>query len=130
MKDIATAQHADTVTYTFPIWMILKSPCRNVCVMVKTMRKSSRKEMNEMPVPRDTTMLKPDSRKFLIAMAEKEMEPADLAQAAGISKNIVYTMRRGFYTKPKYLGAVARVLGVRVADLIMDKEVEVKICEE
>lgn len=83
-----------------------------------------------MPVPRDTTMLKPNSRKFLVAMAEKEMEPAELAQAAGISKNIVYTMRRGFYTKPKYLGAVARVLEVKVADLIEDKEVEVKISEE
>lgn len=83
-----------------------------------------------MSVPKGTTMLKPDSRKFLVAMAEKEIEPAELAQAAGISKNIVYTMRRGFYTKPKYLGAVARVLGVNVIDLIMDKEEEVKICEE
>ena len=83
-----------------------------------------------MPVPKDTTMLKPDSRKFLVAMAEKEMEPVELAQAAGISKNIVYTMRRGFYTKPKYLGAVARVLEVKVVDLIEDKEVEVKISEE
>lgn len=73
-----------------------------------------------MPASRDTTMLKPDSRKMLIAMAEAELEPAELAQAAGISKNIVYTMRRGFYTKPKYLGAVARVLQVSVADLIDD----------
>lgn len=71
-----------------------------------------------MPVPKDTTMLRANPTKFLTAMAEKEMEPADLAQAAGISKNIVYTMRRGFYTKPKYLGAVARVLEVKVADLI------------
>ena len=86
--------------------------------MVRIMRKSDGKEMEEMPVPKDSTMLKPDSKKFLIAMAEKEMEPAELAQAAGISKNIVYTMRRGFYTKPKYLGAVARVLQVNVADLI------------
>ncbi len=71
-----------------------------------------------MAVPKDTTMLKPDSRKILIAMAEAELEPTELAQAAGISLNIVYTMRRGFYTKPKYIGAVARVLNVRVADLI------------
>ena len=92
--------------------------------------KRDRKEMEEMPVPKDTTMLKPDSRKFLVAMAEKEMEPAELAQAAGISKNIVYTMRRGFYTKPKYLGAVARVLEVKVSDLIEDEGVKVKTCEE
>lgn len=77
-----------------------------------------------MPVPRDTTMLKPDSRKVLIAMAEAELEPAELAEAAGISKNIVYTIRRGFYCKPKYLGAVARALSVSVADLIEDKEGE------
>lgn len=71
-----------------------------------------------MGIPKDTTMLKPDSRKVLIAMAEAEMEPTELAQAAGVPKNIVYTIRRGFYTKPKYIGAVARVLQVKVADLI------------
>lgn len=74
-----------------------------------------------MSVPKDTTMLKPDSRKVLIAMATAEMEPADLAAAAGISKNIVYTIRRGFYCKPKYLGAIARVLNVSVADLIAER---------
>lgn len=73
-----------------------------------------------MGAQRDTTMLKPDSRKVLIAMAELEYEPADLAEAAGISKNIVYTMRRGFYTKPKYIGKVAKALHVKVADLIVD----------
>jgi len=75
-----------------------------------------------MPVTRDSTMLKPDSRKVLIAMAEAEMEPAELAAAAGIPKNIVYTIRRGFYTKPKYIGAVARAMNVRVTDLIEDEE--------
>lgn len=73
-----------------------------------------------MPIPRDTTMLKPDSRKILIAMAVAEVEPVELAAAAGISKNVVYSMRRGFYTKPKYIGAVARALNVAVADLIED----------
>lgn len=75
-----------------------------------------------MPAPRDTTMLRPDSRKMLIAMAEAEMEPTDLAQAAGIPRNIVYTIRRGFYCKPKYLGAVARALSVNVADLVEEKK--------
>lgn len=75
-----------------------------------------------MPVPKDTTMLKTDSRKVLIAMAEAELEPAEIAKAANIFKNIVYIIRRGYYVKPKYIGAVARVLNVRVADLIEDKK--------
>lgn len=75
-----------------------------------------------MSVPKDKTMLKPDSRKVLIAMATAELEPAELAEAAGISKNIVYTIRRGFYTKPKYIGAIARVLQVNVNDLIEDRQ--------
>lgn len=75
-----------------------------------------------MPVPRDTTMLKPDSRKILIAMAAAEMEPKEVAKESGVPVNIVYTMRRGFYTKPKYIGAVARALHVQVTDLIEDKE--------
>lgn len=75
-----------------------------------------------MPVPKDTVMLKPDSRKVLIAMAATEIEPKELAEAAGIPKNIVYTIRRGYYAKPKYIGAIARVLQVKVDDLIEDKE--------
>lgn len=71
-----------------------------------------------MPVPKDTTMLKPDSRKVLIAMAEAELEPADLAKASGVPKNIVYTIRRGYYTKPVYIGKVAKALSVNVTDLI------------
>ncbi len=77
-----------------------------------------------MSVSKDTTMLKPDSQKVLIAMAEAELEPTELAKAAGISRNIVYTIRRGFYTKPKYIGAVARVLNVKVIDLIEDNKEE------
>ena len=73
-----------------------------------------------MPVPKDTTMLKPDSKRFLVAMEEAEMEPKELAAKSGVSVNVVYTMRRGFYNKPKYLGAVARALSVKVADLIED----------
>ena len=71
-----------------------------------------------MPAARDTTMLKPDSKKVLIAMAEMQMEPMDLAREAKISRNVVYSLRRGFYTKPKYMGAVARALNVKVTDLI------------
>lgn len=123
IENALTVQYADIVTYISRTWMILRLPCRNVCVMAKIMRKSSRREMKEMPVPKDSTMLKPDSRKVLLAMAAAEMEPKDVSSESGVPVNIVYTMRRGFYTKPKYLGAVARVLKVSVVDLIEDKEV-------
>lgn len=71
-----------------------------------------------MPVPKDTTMLKPDSRKVLIAMAEAELEPKELAEKSGVPVNIVYTLRRGYYVKPCYLGKISKILGVPVVDLI------------
>lgn len=71
-----------------------------------------------MPVPKDTTMLKPDSRKMLVAMAEAELEPKKLAEAAGVPVNIVYIARRGFHVKPCYMGKISKALGVSVADLI------------
>lgn len=71
-----------------------------------------------MPVPKDTTMLKPDSRKVLICMAAAQLEPIELAELSGVSRNIIYTMRRGFYTKPVHIGKVAKALGVNVTDLI------------
>lgn len=49
-------------------------------------------------------------QKFLIAMAKARVEPVELAERAELSKNIVYSMRRGFYTKPKYLGLL-QVIG-------------------
>ena len=75
-----------------------------------------------MSVSKGTTMLKPDSRKVLIAMAEAGMEPKEVSVESGVSVNIIYTMRRGFYTKPKYIGAVAKALHVKVTDLIEDVE--------
>ncbi|MBD5463648.1 MAG: hypothetical protein HDR24_11445 [Lachnospiraceae bacterium] len=82
-----------------------------------------------MSIPKDTTMLKPDSRKVLIAMAAAEMEPKEVSAESGVPVNIVYTIRRGFYTKPKYIGKVARALKVPVADLIEDKEGDCKNSE-
>lgn len=57
-----------------------------------------------MPASRDLTMLRPDSLKMLLAMAEAEMEPKDLAAKSGVPVNIVYIARRGYYVKPVYLG--------------------------
>ena len=73
-----------------------------------------------MPLPKDKTMLQADSYKVLIAMAENQLEPAELAEKADIPKNIVYAIRRGKYAKPKYIGKVAAALGVKVTDLLPD----------
>lgn len=77
-----------------------------------------------MSVSKDTVMLKPDSRKVLIAMAEAELQPKELAAKAGVPVNIVYIARRGYYVKPVYLGKISKALNVSVADLIEDKENE------
>lgn len=65
-----------------------------------------------MPASRDLTMLRPDSLKMLLAMAEAEMEPKDLAAKSGVPVNIVYIARRGYYVKPVYLGKISKALGV------------------
>lgn len=78
-----------------------------------------------MAAAKNTVMLKPDSRKMLLAMAEAELEPKELAARSGVSVNIVYIARRGYYVKPVYLGKISKVLGVNVADLVEDKEDEI-----
>lgn len=82
-----------------------------------------------MPIPKDKTMLQVDSKKLLIAMAENQLEPVELAEKAGVPKNIVYAIRRGNYAKPKYIGKVAVTLGVKVTDLLPDNQKEVPIAE-
>ena len=75
-----------------------------------------------MSAAKNTVMLKPDSKKMLVAMAEAELQPKELAAKAGVPVNIVYIARRGYYVKPIYLGKISKVLQVRVADLIEDNE--------
>lgn len=75
-----------------------------------------------MAAEKSTVMLKPDSRKMLVAMAEAELEPKELAKKSGVSVNIVYIARRGYYVKPVYLGRISKALGVSVADLIEEKK--------
>lgn len=67
-------------------------------------------------------MLKPDSKKMLVAMAEAELQPKELAAKSGVPVNIVYIARRGYYVKPIYLGKISKVLQVKVADLIEENE--------
>lgn len=71
-----------------------------------------------MPLPKDKTMLRVDSVKFNIALANAELEPKSLAVKAGVSNNVVYTARKGCYIKPIYLGKISKALGVKVTDLI------------
>ncbi len=75
-----------------------------------------------MSAQKDTTMLKPDSKKMLVAMAEAELQPKELAAKSGVPVNIVYIARRGYYVKPVYLGKISKALQVRVADLIEENE--------
>lgn len=77
-----------------------------------------RKEVLKMPLPKDRTMLAVNSVKFNIALANAELDPKTLADKAGVTKNIVYTARRGCYVKPIYLGKIAKALGVDVESLI------------
>lgn len=67
-------------------------------------------------------MLKPDSKKMLVAMAEAELQPKELAAKSGVPVNIVYIAWRGYYVKPIYLGKISKVLQVKVADLIEENE--------
>lgn len=75
-----------------------------------------------MPISKDTTMLKPNSKKVLIAMAEAELEPKELAAKSGVPVNTVYIVRRGYYVKPCHLGKIAKALNVKVVDLIADEQ--------
>lgn len=75
-----------------------------------------------MSVAKNTVMLKPDSKKMLVAMAEAELQPKELAAKSGVPVNIVYIARRGYYVKPVYLGKISKVLQVKVADLIEENE--------
>lgn len=75
-----------------------------------------------MSAAKNTVMLKPDSKKMLVAMAEAELQPKELAAKSGVPVNIVYIARRGYYVKPVYLGKISKVLQVKVADLIEENE--------
>ena len=55
-----------------------------------------------MPLPKDKTMLRVDSVKFNIALANAELEPKSLAVKAGVSNNVVYTARKGCYITVSY----------------------------
>ncbi|MDE7308979.1 MAG: helix-turn-helix domain-containing protein [Lachnospiraceae bacterium] len=68
----------------------------------------------KMPPSRDKSMLRINSREFLLAMARLELEAKELAEKAGVSANVVYKARRGCYVKPKYIGKIAKALNMEV----------------
>lgn len=52
-------------------------------------------------------------RKFLLsAMTFSCMTPQQIAEAAGVSVNVVYRMRRGYLVKMDAFGKVCRTLGI------------------
>lgn len=67
------------------------------------------------------TMLKADTTKLCLLMAKQLFDNQSLADAAGISKNVLYAIRRGNYAKPKYFGAIAAALHCEVSDIVADE---------
>lgn len=72
----------------------------------------------------DKTMLLPDTTAISILMAEKELDSKELASRSGLGVSIIYAMRRGCYIKPKYFGAVAKVLECSVKEIIATQDGE------
>lgn len=71
-----------------------------------------------MPPSRDYSMLKVNSLKFNIALANAELEPITLSEKSGVARNIIYAARKGCYVKPVYLGKISKALNVQVTDII------------
>lgn len=71
-----------------------------------------------MPRPRDTTMLRADSQKFLIALGDSGMDLRELSEKSGVGYSTICQMRRGIYMKPWKLGKVCKVLDVKIQDVV------------
>lgn len=55
---------------------------------------------------------------MIAAMTASCMAPKEIAEAAGVSVNIVYRMRRGYLVKMDRFGKVCQVLGIAPEDVI------------
>lgn len=55
---------------------------------------------------------------IIAAMTASCMSPKEIADAAGVSVNIVYRMRRGYLVKLERFGKVCKVLGISPEDVI------------
>ena len=55
---------------------------------------------------------------IIAAMTKSCLSPKEIADAAGVSVNIVYRMRRGYLVKMERFGKVCQVLGIAPEDVI------------
>ena len=56
--------------------------------------------------------------KIIAAMTASCMSPKEIAEAAGVSVNVIYRMRRGYLVKMECFGKVCRALGIEAQDYI------------
>ncbi len=55
---------------------------------------------------------------IIAAMTASCLSPQEIADAAGVSVNIVYRMRRGYLVKLEKFGKVCKALGISPEDVI------------
>lgn len=55
---------------------------------------------------------------IIAAMTASCLSPQEIAEAAGVSVNIVYRMRKGYLVKLERFGKVCRALGIAPEDVI------------
>lgn len=55
---------------------------------------------------------------MLAAMTQSCMTPKEIADAAGVSVNVVYRVRKGYMVKMEILGKICKVLGLKCEDAI------------
>lgn len=55
---------------------------------------------------------------IIAAMTASCMSPKEIAEAAGVSVNIVYRMRKGYLVKMECFGKVCRALGIEAENYI------------
>lgn len=55
---------------------------------------------------------------MLAAMTQSCMTPKEIAEAAGVSVNVVYRVRKGYMVKMEILGKICKVLGLKCEETI------------
>lgn len=55
---------------------------------------------------------------MIAAMTQSCMTPTEIADAAGVSVNTIYRVRKGYLVKMEILGKVCKVLGLKCEDVI------------
>lgn len=55
---------------------------------------------------------------IIAAMTASCMSPKEIAEAAGVSVNIIYRMRKGYLVKMDCFGKVCKAIGINAEDYI------------